>query len=392
MPVDYRKVVLDAYKKKKVEMSLVPNLLDPTPGNLRAECLIVCRERYTPKDHEVLRLFFNGGDKEKYIRSIENTPAEKLKQMSRILKGADVQNPGLKYFELLEWLMDLNIGTSTTYYKSFNNPSPISVGAIDDEMGREHKLPSSTAKQEKQNLITNTSGSITVSDGGEQVSDEIKNVEKIDNNEAQKNDDVQTTSTHVVGVGKIKELILKALSGAGVLKLKVIIPLVAVFLIGMGVYVFWVDKANRAINTLIPGQQCMYWSVDHYEVIDCNQKYKIKVPVVQADLHALNNFKRIMTPDTLTNHALGRVWYVKKEGKPEFYTDSGYHPVDQDKKLLPVTTYILNKYTSYYRYLLNLFILWGSIAFISTVLIVISISYVVKAKKKQIMRPVQNSL
>jgi hypothetical protein len=51
-----------------------------------------------------------------------------------------------------------------------------------------------------------------------------------------------------------------------------------------------------------------------------------------------------MRPDTLTQRALGHVWYSKIDGLVEFYTAGGIHPVHRERRLRPLTAYILQKY------------------------------------------------
>jgi hypothetical protein len=87
---------------------------------------------------------------------------------------------------------------------------------------------------------------------------------------------------------------------------------------------------------------CMVWSSDHYQPINCNQKHG-KLPLLKLDAQKVADFKRVSS-DTLSPRALGYVWYAKVNGKVEFYSDSGQHPVDTNKRLLRLTSHILNKY------------------------------------------------
>jgi hypothetical protein len=90
-------------------------------------------------------------------------------------------------------------------------------------------------------------------------------------------------------------------------------------------------------------QGCMYWADDHYEPVSCNQKFRDKL-VLALDSVKLHHFKRITEPDTITWKSKGSVWYVKVDDSIEFYTSDGFHPVQLEKRLRPVTDYIIYKY------------------------------------------------
>lgn len=87
-------------------------------------------------------------------------------------------------------------------------------------------------------------------------------------------------------------------------------------------------------------EQCMYWAGDHYQPAACNEKVE---GLVALDLQKTAHFKKI-DRNQLSYESLGKVWYVKIGGIIEFYTDSGFHPTHPEKRLLPLTSYILNKY------------------------------------------------
>ena len=382
MPEDYRKVVFDVYKRKKFEGDLSSNLLNPTPGNLRAECLIVCRERYNDKDHEILRLFFDGNKEKGYIKSIENSKAQSLRQMSEILKGADVKNPGVKYFELLAWLIGLNIGTETSYYKSFYDNTKQDSPA-DGETKDQPKVIINenldTVEEPYLDLIK-TSQVVKVIDG-------IPVIEKEQDKETTKLEPAEDGDT------KTKEEEPKdgdnfdspIIPNSSISFRHILISCTVFMLIGIGVYQFRENKSNKinAFNTLLSSgnEKCMYWTGDHYQAITCGENLN-GFETFPINTDKIANFKRITQPDTLTKNALGKTWYAKREGRIEFYTDSGDHPTDANKRLLPVTTYILNKYISYHRYLLKL-IFWSAGIIIFSLIFGIGAIYLGRKVKKQ---------
>ncbi|MGN8072604.1 hypothetical protein [Mucilaginibacter sp. 22184] len=98
----------------------------------------------------------------------------------------------------------------------------------------------------------------------------------------------------------------------------------------------------KPASTSIKGG-CMYWDKDHYQAVPCNQPPG-ETPFYLLDMQKITHFRRITQPDTLTPHSLGSVWYIKINGRIEFYTASGNHPVDTSRHLLRLSSYILNKY------------------------------------------------
>jgi hypothetical protein len=87
----------------------------------------------------------------------------------------------------------------------------------------------------------------------------------------------------------------------------------------------------------------MCWIKDHYQGISCKDK-SANGDVFGVDSLQMVNFRKITRPDTLTQRSLGHVWYSKIDGEVEFYTSGGFHPVHRERKLRPLTIYMLQKY------------------------------------------------
>lgn len=94
-------------------------------------------------------------------------------------------------------------------------------------------------------------------------------------------------------------------------------------------------------------KQCMQWSEDHYEIVDCGlytddpEKYESIQPL-DKNLLAL---KKIHVCDTTTffKNGIAIIWYAKTENGIDFFNTHGRHP-ENDNALKPVTHYIINKY------------------------------------------------
>ena len=99
------------------------------------------------------------------------------------------------------------------------------------------------------------------------------------------------------------------------------------------------------VRNIKSDQQCMYWSNDHYVAIDCKKRIFGKQSIA-LDTLMLFHFKKITKPDTISNKSVGKIWYLKNDGKLEFFTAQGHHPTLTTKKLRPVTLYIIQKYVT----------------------------------------------
>lgn len=107
---------------------------------------------------------------------------------------------------------------------------------------------------------------------------------------------------------------------------------IASLLVGSGLF----------LNSFDNSSSCMVWKESHYLEIDCEES----TPQMNAVPYNETVFrlKKITRIDTLNiDNAIDKVWYTKKNGEIEFYTNYGLHP-ENGKTLKPVTKYILTKY------------------------------------------------
>lgn len=339
MPEDYQALVLATYKRKKDNEELSRRLLAPTIAKLKEECLRVYDERYTQQDNDILSMFFNvdkiGHDFRNIIRDA-NVGAFKalLNHLNDITSSTTERNS-----ELLAWLIDFQPRPSIRYYKHVYR-----------------------APQKEEPIIKENE---SLGDLAEQI--DIVDVTDIDiptkENTATEEEERPGTEngeggSMSAGIGKTtkpKASVISKLVGLGI-----------ALVLASGI-AYWhlngdtpnIDIFNPIMST--PNKKCMHWVDDHYEGIACGQASR--TPVVPLNQTVLSRLQKINTPDTLTKYALGRVWYAKINGKHEFYTDSGMHPVDTAKRLKPITPYVLANYVSYYRYLLTL-VLWAAGVFV----------------------------
>ncbi|CAA9198929.1 hypothetical protein [Flavobacterium collinsii] len=97
-----------------------------------------------------------------------------------------------------------------------------------------------------------------------------------------------------------------------------------------------------------PDKECMQWSGDHYEMVDCDLKIQgfAKSANIEIIDPTLVNLKKIKVCDTTTyfdKNGVAIIWYAKTANGVEFFDAHGRHP-ENNSPLRPVTHYILNKY------------------------------------------------
>ncbi|OMQ11887.1 hypothetical protein [[Flexibacter] sp. ATCC 35103] len=97
-----------------------------------------------------------------------------------------------------------------------------------------------------------------------------------------------------------------------------------------------------------PNKECMQWSGDHYEIVDCELKIEgigksYNIEILDP---TLVNLKKVKVCDTTTyfdKNGVAIIWYAKTANGIDFFNIHGRHP-ENNSPLRPVTHYILNKY------------------------------------------------
>lgn len=116
---------------------------------------------------------------------------------------------------------------------------------------------------------------------------------------------------------------------------------ILVLLIGI---VFLVGYSSKK---LFFSDDCMQWNGDHYEKVICEEKVQGIGSINKASVFDSSQFnlQKIEVCDTTTFFVGDKavVWYCKVNGKPEYFTSHGCHPVT-GKPLKPITDYIIKKY------------------------------------------------
>lgn len=89
------------------------------------------------------------------------------------------------------------------------------------------------------------------------------------------------------------------------------------------------------------GDECMYWTGDHYEKIDCDAGINGKNLLNEE---RWKNFRKITNPDTITAWSIGKLYYLKTNNAMEYFTAGGKHPVYVTRTLKVLSQYMFDKH------------------------------------------------
>lgn len=287
MSRDYVKVVLSAYEEKKISGELSPNLLNPTPGNVREECLAIYGKDDKAKDDEVLRLFFSQPlGRGSYFDILENSRAHKFKQVPKILSG-QVPKPGLKYVELLAWLIDFPLRPITSYNLSLRDKPK-----EEPEVGKKLSLEKEKINTDEKDFTHNP----------DKKKEDTEPVEEIERQPEKSNEN-----------NRYKFFLFKK-RGFGIVA--------TVILIGFGLF-----------------PRYMIWKDDRYEWMMFASE---DASVIAIDWDMVRNFRKVMRKDTLTEHSIGKLWYLKENNDHDVFTMGGKHPIFNHRSLHILSPRILD--------------------------------------------------
>lgn len=83
----------------------------------------------------------------------------------------------------------------------------------------------------------------------------------------------------------------------------------------------------------------MTWKGDRYEWLIFNTK---NANVVAIDWDLVRDFRMVTRKDTLTEHSIGKLWYLKENNDHDVFTKGGKHPVLVNRNLRPLSKTILD--------------------------------------------------
>lgn len=310
---EYIKLVFRTYQLLRSTPEFSPNLKQPTPANIRSECLTVYQERQNKKDEPVLRSFFGpAAENNSFLTPIQNFPTERFKALSNYLKGVAITTDD-KNVELLAWLIDFQ-----------HRPFRFGMDVI---------------LNEREKAILNSE-----EDTEENLSQEIEH-EGDDNNEnilgqPFGNEMKVTTTQTAVEQAPVLPVNQRAdkENSDHYLKSGSIKPERNKWLI-VGAILFFTIISLAIYSLYDKGENCMYWTGDHYERIDCDADVNDKILFNEE---RWKNFRKITDVSTISEKSIGVVHYYGNKNR-EFFTRGGKHPVETTRYLKVMTRYIWEK-------------------------------------------------
>lgn len=298
---DYTASIVADYHQQKTKGTLSLNLMNPTPSCIKNELLIVLEGRTKKEELKTLRLFFGERENEgEYERAIRNAEVDIFKPLSNFLKGKTTKTEE-KNIELLAWLIDFS---PRPYTMDFNRPD-VKPPVVQTTRN---------TNQETEPLSESDSKGIR---------------------RAYKGIGGKTTAVDGTAPGRA----IKLWDGRN--KISIIL---FVLIVGAVVLAMNRTSVKGPLSFLSGGnKQCMYWSGEQYLEADC----AIAIPnaeLVALNRYKLDNFRKIKQPDTLNESHVNKVWYLKTGNKLELFTMEGKHPEQLNKRLHPLSKYMLGKY------------------------------------------------
>ncbi|WP_152561015.1 hypothetical protein [Flavobacterium sp. ASV13] len=311
---DYKNAIKAKYEKEKEEGDYSNNLSSPTPANLRKLCVKRFKSNPDKEDLNAFESFFDFPfDKDKK-NLFGDDEMNKLEAVKRFFQGK-TEKPSEDTIQLAAILVDLRPRPFNKYKKQMDEED---VQLIDILRG--------TSDSAKEVSSDNLSDKVKVENSNNSEADFVIE-EPLPVQSKEVKSEETSISTFVNMDEKPKSNKLKYLAIVAVLA-------------GLGLIIF----------LALPRKECMQWSGDHYEIVDCNLKSEGFIsgsPVELLDEN-LVGLKKIKVCDTTVyfdkNHN-AIIWYAKKGDSIDFFNNHGRHP-ENNSPLRPVTKYILDKYVN----------------------------------------------
>ncbi|MXV50333.1 hypothetical protein GS399_05060 [Pedobacter sp. HMF7647] len=327
MFAEYQKQVLDFYKRKWNSGDLSLNLMHPTSAKIKSECLLVFEKRSKRKDETMLRSFFSADPTADFRLIIKKFETDKFKPLNNYLKNSTGKTEE-KNIELLAWLIDFE-------------PRPFKPENFVDEQGNsEQSEKKDSADSELSWIEPEVAETETTSEDPSGLTSGTSG------------DEMGQPEPTSIGPTDVAPEEDKKVSGNTVGRKMVLAGILLVCIGGIAAFLLWPGRQAGEVSPprapLGSEEECMYWTGDRYQAIACSGKTD-GTRLYALDKDKLMHLQKISRPDTISRRGVGHVWYAKIDGKIEFYTSAGFHPVYTDIRLKPLTLYMYNKYIYHYQ-------------------------------------------
>lgn len=310
---DYRKAIKAKYEKE-IEGDYSNNLSSPTTANLRNLCIKRFTANTNKEDLITFESFFDFPfDKDKKNLFGEDE-LNKLEAVKRFFLGK-TEKPSEDTIQLAAILVDLQPRPFNKFRKQIDEE--------DLELINELRVTDNSGKNVSPDMLSDKAEIESPDDSKiNSVQEESKPLE------SQDNESIPLPISAFVNVDE------KPISK------KIRYLAITAVLIGLGVIIY----------LALPQKECMQWSGNHYEIVDCNLKVQGLITANPVELldENLVGLKKVKICDTTVyfdkNHN-AIIWYAKRGDSVDFFNSHGRHP-ENNSPLKPVTKYILDKYVN----------------------------------------------
>jgi hypothetical protein len=308
--LDYTRLVIAAYKKKRANGELSLLLSKSSPAKIKKACLNLYKKQYDNKEEPLLRKdqqilidFLERGEQgTNFLPLIKKFERDKFKPLDNYLKE-ETEKTDHKNIELLAWLIDFKYRPCISEKEVQLSEEELSV------------IKSTGTKPIPQGPVNNNEQGKEAED----LKEAAVEVQEVDN---------EPVSIPLLSISPGKEEQKKSKRVAIVFLL---------LLVCSGVtYAVW-QQMGKAESV------CAYWAGDHYEEVSCNEDPKGR-PILAMNPEKVKSFRKIIRQDTITERSIGSIYYIKNNNAIECYTQGGNYPKDITRSLKILTRRMFDKY------------------------------------------------
>ncbi|MFD2902550.1 hypothetical protein [Sphingobacterium anhuiense] len=392
----FKKAVREAYLEKKSLEVLPDELNTPSPANLREYSLIRLHEQLSQDDINVFKNYFSRPNKDESIETaINNADLSKLRSLQNFIIGETLK-PSERIVKMVAILIDFpkrpyksadwietNIsGDSDELILYEGDDDTQQIEQVDGPgISEENKdceetaiSPEGEIKREEELInpdtlvihnrdmggktidIVDTVSNLVSNQPIDKDSPIIKDQRKYSNVDNGKAEDTPLSGDNLFRIKGLygesngdNKLSTSSDGSGGVNTIAVSKPNT------IKGKTFFRNKANYPYGGLILviitiaifsfiNKECMCWNGIKYIKVDCRDNTQSN-QIIGLNEDKLNNFEKIMKPDTLTKTDVGKVWYSKIDNEVEFFTHAGHHPILTRKSLKAATEHIIRTHS-----------------------------------------------
>lgn len=324
---DYIDLVVKAYEERRDANHLSHLLMHPTTTNIRQECFDVYTERIKKGEREeenTLRAFFGVPPPGKnFGQIIGKHELDRFRPLRNLIKG-EIKNPALVNVELLAWLLDFTPRPLANAQRILGNTDKTNI-PVNQITGGSKEKPNADL----------------VEKNAEEIKEVLPSTNTVNTENLLQDGEDETSITGNKDASKLSTKNSKGSSPNSRLKIAASIVLIIIILFG-GMYMQQHEKSGEIVFGNV-NTACMYWADDHYERVPCNSEPKGRL-ILPLNEEKIKNFQRITKEDTITEKSIGVIYCISVNGKIEYFTTGGNHPVYVTRPLKLLSRYMFENH------------------------------------------------